>query len=299
MAYDPTDPRAQLQGDARRALGSNVAPQYFEFDTSGVTETQWVRGQACIVGFSNTDPGQTLQRSNQPDEYMVLLPGEARARLTAGTDTVETSGPTLAVMPPGSSEIMLPDGGDVVRIFSSQSADLTALCRNADFYTVPDPNVAPFTAWPDPPGGHHIRAYALDAIAPSDDRFGRLFRCSTLMVNYFYPDPGPRDPAKMSPHHHEDFEQISLQLAGDYVHHIRTPWSPDMSSWREDEHQRCSSPSVTVIPPPSIHTSQSIGDHVHQLVDIFCPPRSDFSARPGWVLNADHYPAPTTDPTTD
>ena len=41
-----------------------------------------------------------------------------------------------------------------------------------------------------------------------------------------------------------------------------------------------------MIPPPSAHTSQGVGDTAHQLLDLFCPPRHDFSARPGWVFNA-------------
>lgn len=301
MAYDPTDLRSQLTSDSAgppRSTGSNVAPQYFEFGKLAPSEITdkgssqwWARSQTCVVNYVAAKAGDTFAVVEQPDEYMILAPDpEARLGLVAGDERLEATGRSLVVVPPGDSEITMGADGELIRVFSSVSDELCALCANNDFYAEPDPNVAPFDAWPDPPDGPRLRVYALDAVAPAPDRFGRIYRCSTVMVNYFYEDPDPRDPAKMSPHHHDDFEQLSLQLGGDYVHHLRTPWTVDMANWRDDEHQLCTSPSVTVIPPPSIHTSQSVGDTPHQLIDIFCPPRFDFSARPGWVLNADDYP---------
>jgi hypothetical protein len=195
-------------------------------------------------------------------------------------------------MPPGDGSITVDRDTELVRFFSTQSPDLCERCDNAASYRERDPNVAPFMPWPDPPGGHRARVYSLDDVPESPTRFGRLFRCSTFMINVFYEVHGPRDPSKLSPHAHDDFEQLSFQLAGDYVHHIRAPWVPDRNAWRDDEHRHCTSPSLTIIPPPSVHTSEAIGDDVHLLIDVFAPPRADFSAQPGWVLNADEYPAP-------
>ncbi|MGH9134075.1 MAG: hypothetical protein ACRDZZ_09075, partial [Ilumatobacteraceae bacterium] len=237
--------------------------------------------------------GDRIGRADQPDAYMVLFPAaDAAAVGLAGGERREVVGASVAVVPPGASEIEITHTGEVIRVFSSLADDLLARCRNAGHYVEADPNVAPFAPWPDSPAGHGIRIYPLADVPDDDARFGRIFRCSTLMINCIDPSDGPRDPAKLSPHHHDDFEQISLQLEGDYVHHMRAPWTVNLADWRDDEHRACTSPAVVVIPPPIVHTSQGVGEMRHQLVDIFCPPRLDFSQRPGWVLNHDEYPLP-------
>jgi hypothetical protein len=292
MAYDTKDLRSQL-ATSTRSLGANVAPQYFAFSTAASNDGRWIRSQSCIINYANPTAGAKLARTGQVDEYVVLVPhATTSVTLTTDTESTQTTGPALIVMPPGTSAVATSTGGEIIRIFTTQNTDLAAACENHDFFDEGDPNVAPFVAWPDPVGGHKIRVYDLNAEEKDPNRFGRIFRCSTIMVNYFFVDPGPRDSSKLSPHFHDDFEQLSLQLQGDYVHHIRTPWTVDSAAWRDDEHQALSSPAVTIIPPPSIHTSQGVGNHAHQLIDIFAPPRLDFSSKPGWIRNADDYPMP-------
>jgi hypothetical protein len=299
--YDPSDPRAVLDTvppSGRPPGASSYPADYVVFGDSPPDEEQdgtrhwYARGQNFVVGYSACSGSATLRRAVQPDEWMLLLPGDqVSARITAAGQTADAPARSLAVIPSGDSEVTLFGAGPVVRVFSSNARDLCGRAINAASYARDHDNVAPLTAWPIPPGGPRVRVYSLDVPA-EEGRFGRIWRCSSLMVNVLDPVSGPRDETRLSPHSHDDFEQGSLALEGEYIHHIRWPWTPNRRTWRDDDHQFCGSPSLTVIPPPAIHTSQAVGAGVNQLIDIFAPPRRDFSERPGWVLNADEYPMP-------
>jgi hypothetical protein len=303
MAYDKTDLRSRLTAAPTRETEPCSPPAYFDFTllepevTSQGSRTWWVRGQNFALAYTIAQHGEVLTRCEQPDEYIALFATDpVAASVRAGAEEVEVDSASLVVIPPGDSEIAFRRETHVVRLFSAASTDLLAKCRNHDDYAQPHANVSPFRAWPAPVGGFGLRVYRIPEYPYQEGRFARIFRCSTFMVNVFDPDLAPRDPTKLSPHSHKDFEQCSLAVRGEYIHHIRQPWTSDVASWREDEHVKTASPSVTIIPPPSIHTSQSVSQAGNQLVDIFCPPRADFSAQPGWVINAAEYPMPKGDP---
>src|SRR5690606_11899351 len=109
------------------------------------------------------------------------------------------------------------------------------------------------------PAGFRLRHYVLADYAREDSNM-RIFRSTNLMVNVLAKRIVPRDVHKLSPHSHADFEQASLVVQGTYMHHLRYPWTPDMSEWRDDEHVEIGSPSVTVILPRILHTSPNISE---------------------------------------
>ncbi len=261
-----------------------------ETDALG-TRTWITRGANFVVAISEVVPGSTLVRDNNPDEYMLLLTPAVGAKVQAGAEQDESNGDALFILPPGKSMVTATSKGTIARIFSNRASDLAAQSANAGTYADGAPEVAPIEPWPAPKGGFKLRHYPLEKYL-EPKTFGRLFRSTNLMINAFEPITVPRDTTKLSPHSHTDFEQGSLSLSGTVFHHLRTPWAPDMSTWRPDEHVEFKSPALLVIPANLIHTTRYTGGGPNWFFDIFSPPRIDFSEKPGWVRNADEYPMP-------
>lgn len=244
----------------------------------------WVmRGANFVVTYAEETAGARLERDN-PDEYFVYLP-DGGATVSAGDASLVCTGATLVIMPPGKSEVaVVGENCRVLRIFSSAARDMIAAARNAATYADGAAEVATPRSWAPPRGGYSLRTYALADYA---DRRMRLFRSSNLMVNVF-DFAGPRDVNALSPHSHVDFEQGSFGMSGAWVHSLRYPWGKQLADWREDEHLEIGSPSLLVIPATVIHTSRSTAAGPNQLVDMFCPPRTDFVEQ-GLVCNEDEY----------
>jgi len=269
-------------------------PQKIEADGTH----HWITRAANFVTIVSEAPGGAVLKRDNPDEYMALLPPGTEAVIEADGERVDAKGESLVIVPPGESCLTVRRAGTVVRVFSSRASDLASAAINAATYADGAPEVTPTTPWPHPVEGFRLRHYDLSSIASPDPSplKMRVFRSTNLMINIFMPWTRRRDERKLSPHSHEDFEQMSLGLKGSFVHHLRYPWTADKTRWRDDEHERYDSPSVLVIPARVIHTTQDVGEGLTWLIDIFGPPRVDFSSKPGFVLNAAEYPMPQSQP---
>jgi mannose-6-phosphate isomerase-like protein (cupin superfamily) len=300
-AYAADDIRSQLATAAPTRTVDPSTPikpsQWIEFHELPPSETgpngsrTWfARATNLVIAYTDAKAGDVFARNAQPDEYAVLMYSDsAPVTVTGGGRSEAVSEEAFVVIPPGDSEVRVHGDGVLIRLFSSAADDLRTSAVNAEAFAEPDQRAAPLRPWPDPVGGFTLRVYPLARTPIAEGRFGRIFRTTNLMVNFLAEEPAPRNVRKLSPHHHDDFEQISLAVKGRFRHHIRYPWGPDSTQWRPDESREIAAPSICVIPPPTVHTTQGVGSH-QQLIDIFSPPRQDFSAS-GWVLNADDYPS--------
>ncbi|MES2412601.1 MAG: hypothetical protein V4614_02285 [Pseudomonadota bacterium] len=302
--YDKSDPRATLSSnpapttaplDAATPFGT-ASCIHFKQDKPAVEDplyTQWIgRGHNFMVCYVEAKAGARIVRKTQPDEFVILsYQHSTELRVESGHGSEDIPGYSVVVVPAGNSTVEVKTAGSFFILYTTQSKDLAAKASNAAAYADPRHHVAPWAPWPAPVDGPKVRRYSME-VANEPGRFGRIWRCSTFMVNLFV-ETAPRDVEKVSPHYHDDFEQGSLLMTGTMSHHVRWPWTTNMRNWLPDKHMDCGSPSLAVIPPPAIHTSNGTGTELRLMVDVFCPPRIDFSQKPGWVLNAADYPMPS------
>ncbi len=263
----------------------NAAPQLRE--PSGASS--WItRSANMVVVITAAKAGQVLARNADADEYMLLLPVGVSARVSAGTDALDASEDSLTIIPPGDSSVTLLSDGIVTRVFTPAVSDLADLAINRLAYAHGAPEVGPLPPITEPHTGWKLRNYRLAEFS-DPTKFSKVFRSQRLMLSIFERKTDRRDPRLMSPHAHDDHEQISLALSGRFIHHLRTPWTVDSTAWRDDEHVEVDSPSSLVIPAGLIHTTQDIGPGTTWLVDVFAPPREDFLQIAGLVRNAAEY----------
>ncbi len=296
--FDPSDPRATLAAKANIKPAGPFTPALpADFSAlppiesaNGYSVHYW-RARNLLLAVVELDGQFSLTRRGQVDEFAILTLDAITVTIKTGDAEKSTPGNHLMIVPPGDSDILATGKGTLTLLFSPRNNDIAEKCPNNREFDQANPRISAFQPWPDPPEGFKIRTYDLD-IEAEQGRFGRIFRCTTMMINVLDPRLGPRDPAMVSPHHHDDFEQVSLALKGSFRHLIRWPWTSNIADWREDVAINLGSPSACVIPPPAIHTSLSTAAGENQLIDLFAPPRLDFSLKPGWVLNADDYPLP-------
>ena len=200
---------------------------------------------------------------------------------------------SVVIVPEGMTSVHLKGAGRFIRIFAPAVGELSAVPTESitNIQTSSADLLALFPGFSRATTGPLV--YKLDDFPNSAGMSrAKLFQSSTMSINWVEYQ-GPRDRTSLSPHSHQNFEQGSLAIEGQFVHHFRSPWGRDANQWCEDEHVRAESDSLAIIPPTLVHTTEGVGPGPHILIDIFAPPRRDFIAK-GQVLNAvDYVDSPT------
>jgi quercetin dioxygenase-like cupin family protein len=251
----------------------------------------WItRGANFVVVISVGEVGASLRGTALDEQFIYAL--EGGVVVTAGAEQTTLAQEDLAIVPPGAWTIRFERPGHVLQLLTADEA-LAQLAPNAARYAEGAAEVTPVAAWPEPVGGYRLRRYStLEAYARGG--LVHAFRTRKLMMVPYERFLEPRDETQLTPHSHANFEQGSIGLEGEWIHHLRTPWTPNRREWQPDQHLHVGSPSALIIPAGVIHTSQGIAGAGMRLIDVFAPPRVDFSER-GWVDNAADYPMPAKD----
>jgi mannose-6-phosphate isomerase-like protein (cupin superfamily) len=249
---------------------------------------RWItRAANFAILYTQGSAGASLSERLVDEQFAYALTGGVRVVASGGLATLGEE--DLAIVPPGECALHFDRTATLVQVITAQEALVTA-AANAATYADGAGEVAPAVPWPEPLGGYRLRTYSTRA---GYARGGPVhaYRTRKLMIVPYERFLVPRDETQLTPHAHADFEQVSVALEGQWLHHLRVPWTANRLHWKPDRTVEIGSPSVTVIPAGVIHTSQGISGEGMRLLDVFSPPRADFSQR-GLVDNASEYPMP-------
>lgn len=246
-----------------------------------------VRGQNFIVQRLGGAGGQAHAITS--DTEVLFIFAQCGAKVATATETHRIEPRSFVIVPPGKTEVHLDGAGHAYALTTGAADPLWEQAINAAEYETPDPRVKPVGA-SGARASSEVRIHPVDRIPfPQGNPRLKFLQTATMSVNWVEYE-GPRNRTQLSPHAHTDFQQGSLAIEGNFIHHIRTPWGSDANQWRDDEHIEAGADSLLVIPPELLHTTEGVGGGRHILIDVFAPPRDDFIAK-DWVHNAGDYAA--------
>lgn len=253
---------AQAAGGIRRAAGraANFQVEWIEAEAAGAATTVSSR-----------------------EEIMLLLP-DGGARLEHDGRSAEAPGHAVAILPAGETRVVF----DAPSVAAALTATPDGRAANEAAYADRDPRIAPVrpmrrTGDPKAIAVHELANVPL----PPNGRQFKILQSAVTSINWAEYE-GPRDPKRLTPHNHDDIEQGSLVFHGTYLQHMRVPWTPDSTLWRDDVHLPAGPGTLTIFPVELIHTSEAVSEGRNILIDIFSPPRFDFIEQ-GWVHNSADY----------
>lgn len=245
---------------------------------------QFFRATNFVVEWMGSSSGQRSITS--ASEFLIVL-HEAQARISGPYGERMLPPGSVAIAPAGTHLVQAGGAGSVV-VLASDRPDMSrneAINPGSKANPLVAPIARPFRRKGPLSEPQVIRLK--DIPFPLGNPRMKFVQSETMSLN-LVDYAGPRDRSALSPHEHADIEQGTLALEGAFVHHLRKAWGRDADEWVADAHVQAGPPSVLLIPPRVIHTTEGVGEGRHVLLDIFAPPRNDFREK-GWVWNAAEY----------